>query len=336
MIMTMAAGGMTQLPSLEEIIYYQDRMSLVKEFNETVMFNDLLAVAGAYKDLANYGQGCGNYLTWGVMDEKSQDPYDRLLPRGGIFDRHAQGRQGRPQGRPHLHQVLVLPGRRGYGQDAARRGTDASAVHRVAAARRARSSRPASTTGPARLATPTRRPRTCRWRSGRWRASWSPTSTARRTSSSTSIRCSRRSAPPASPRCSMSSLGRIAARVIKALVITDYALEWSAQLLANMKAGDNTHLHRPAQPDRRRQRRERTRRAARCALALLRDEGRQRLSLRSGPGLQLELRTARRRWRARPGRAGAHRHARSAIRSSRSRSCAPSTPSILEWLVRFT
>ncbi len=55
------------------------------------------------------------------------------------------------------------------------------------------------------------------------------------------------------PEVLMSSLGRIAARVIKALVITDYALDWSAQLLANMKAGDNSIFTEPPNHDRRRQ-----------------------------------------------------------------------------------
>jgi [NiFe] hydrogenase large subunit len=85
MIMSIAAGGVTQLPDLSDINYYLDRMDLVKQFTETVMWPDLLAVAGAFPELATFGQGVGNFLTWGLLDDKSQDPEKRLFPRGAIF-----------------------------------------------------------------------------------------------------------------------------------------------------------------------------------------------------------------------------------------------------------
>jgi [NiFe] hydrogenase large subunit len=85
MIMTMAAGGVTQLPDISDINYYLDRMDLVKQFTEQVMWPDLLAVAGAFPELATFGQGVGNFLTWGLLDDKSQDPYKRLFPRGAVF-----------------------------------------------------------------------------------------------------------------------------------------------------------------------------------------------------------------------------------------------------------
>jgi [NiFe] hydrogenase large subunit len=85
MIMSIAAGGITQLPDLSDINYYLDRMDLVKQFTEQVMWPDLLAVAGAFPELATFGQGVGNFLTWGLLDDKSQDPEKRLFPRGAIF-----------------------------------------------------------------------------------------------------------------------------------------------------------------------------------------------------------------------------------------------------------
>jgi hydrogenase large subunit len=84
-IMNYAPGGVTQLPGLEDIITYQQRMAQVKDFIDTVMLPDLLAIAPYYIDLAGVGKSYGNFLTWGVLDEQSQDPYDRLFPRGGIF-----------------------------------------------------------------------------------------------------------------------------------------------------------------------------------------------------------------------------------------------------------
>jgi len=87
-IMNYAPGGMTQLPSMEQILLYKQRLSTVQGFIDTVMIPDLLAIAPYYLDLAATGKGVGNYLTWGVLDEKSQDPYDRLFPRGAIINRN--------------------------------------------------------------------------------------------------------------------------------------------------------------------------------------------------------------------------------------------------------
>ncbi|MBK5225142.1 MAG: nickel-dependent hydrogenase large subunit [Thermoleophilia bacterium] len=86
MINNYVPGGVTQMPSIEDIEFYISQMGIVKDFIDTVMVPDLLAIAPYYLDLATYGKGVGNFLTWGVLDEKSQDPYDRLFPRGGIFD----------------------------------------------------------------------------------------------------------------------------------------------------------------------------------------------------------------------------------------------------------
>ncbi len=86
MINNYVPGGVTQMPSIEDIEYYKSKMGEVKDFIDTVMVPDLLAIAPYYLDLAAFGKGVGNFLTWGVLEEKSQDPYDRLFPRGGIFD----------------------------------------------------------------------------------------------------------------------------------------------------------------------------------------------------------------------------------------------------------
>lgn len=90
MIMNYAPGGITQLPSIDEILYYQGRMREVQDFIDNIMVPDLLAIAPYYIDLAQTGKGVGNYLTWGLLDEESQDPYDRLFPRGAIFDSKLQ------------------------------------------------------------------------------------------------------------------------------------------------------------------------------------------------------------------------------------------------------
>jgi Ni,Fe-hydrogenase I large subunit len=84
MIMNFAVGGVTALPTLEQIIVYLSKMADVQAFTNDVMFNDLLAIAPFYLDLAKSGQGHRNYLTWGVLDGVSQQPKDRLFPAGGI------------------------------------------------------------------------------------------------------------------------------------------------------------------------------------------------------------------------------------------------------------
>ena len=85
MIMNYAPGGCTQLPGLQDIITYKQRMQTVADFVDTVVIPDLLAIAPYYIGLASVGKGVGNFLSWGVLDEKSQDPYDRVFPRGGIY-----------------------------------------------------------------------------------------------------------------------------------------------------------------------------------------------------------------------------------------------------------
>lgn len=87
MVMTYAAGGMMANLSLEEVQYYLGQMDKVKTFVDTVMVPDLLAIAPFYIDLATQGAGVGNYLSWGIYDDDSQNPENRLIPSGIIEDR---------------------------------------------------------------------------------------------------------------------------------------------------------------------------------------------------------------------------------------------------------
>jgi Ni,Fe-hydrogenase I large subunit len=77
---------MTTQPTVEQIVTYQDNMAVVKEFVDNVLWQDLLAVAPAYLDLATYGKGVGNFLTWGNFDDpKTQTMDTRLFPAGAVF-----------------------------------------------------------------------------------------------------------------------------------------------------------------------------------------------------------------------------------------------------------
>jgi Ni,Fe-hydrogenase I large subunit len=86
MVMNYAAGGMQTMPSIEMIQYYIGQMHLVKNFVDTVMVPDLLAIAPYYIGLAETGAGHGNYLSWGIFDDESQEPKNRLIPAGVIYD----------------------------------------------------------------------------------------------------------------------------------------------------------------------------------------------------------------------------------------------------------
>ena len=60
----------------------------IQEFVEKVYIPDLLAIAGFYKDWANWGGGVGNYLSYGDLPEGKTSEIDRLfLPRGAILNK---------------------------------------------------------------------------------------------------------------------------------------------------------------------------------------------------------------------------------------------------------
>ncbi|MCI0441700.1 nickel-dependent hydrogenase large subunit [bacterium] len=60
----------------------------IQEFVRDVYIPDLLAVAGFYKDWAQWGGGVGNYLAYGDLpDGKTNDTSRLFLPRGAILNR---------------------------------------------------------------------------------------------------------------------------------------------------------------------------------------------------------------------------------------------------------
>ena len=91
MVMSFIPGGMQERLEIEQIQYYIGAMERVKTFVDTVMVPDLLALAPAYIELAGQGQGVGNYLSWGLYDDESQDPANRVFPAGMITNRNITG-----------------------------------------------------------------------------------------------------------------------------------------------------------------------------------------------------------------------------------------------------
>jgi len=82
--MSTPPGGVTVIPTVEDINNYETIMKEVNDFVLNVMVPDTLAAGAAYIDLTKIGAGVGNFFTWGVLDDaKSRDPYQRALPLFG-------------------------------------------------------------------------------------------------------------------------------------------------------------------------------------------------------------------------------------------------------------
>jgi len=80
--MTSVPGGTAFVPTeskLDDILF---RFLKVKDFIDTALIPDTLAVAPFYLDAVGYGKGVGNFLSWGVFEEAGFDAYKRFLPRG--------------------------------------------------------------------------------------------------------------------------------------------------------------------------------------------------------------------------------------------------------------
>lgn len=237
MIMTMAAGGVVQLPNLSDIIYYQDHMSAVKDFTENVMWPDMLAVASAFTELATFGQGTGNYLTWGVLEDKSQDPYKRIFPRGGIFG-------GKLQVQPVDPAKVKLYAKYSYYDDSVGMGkTPLESAQE-----------PIKFDGYAPIEGDTFPTGKYDWTRAARYPSPDGKDVPMEVGPLSEVLVAYLNKQPdvvkyvdevlaalgatGKPEVLLSNLGRIGARVIKARVYIDHALEWSAQLLENIKAGD--------------------------------------------------------------------------------------------------
>ncbi|MBE0477359.1 MAG: nickel-dependent hydrogenase large subunit [Coriobacteriia bacterium] len=113
MVMSFIPGGMQERLEIEEIQYYIGAMERVKDFVDNVMVPDVLALAPVYIELAEQGQGVGNYLSWGLYDDASQEPANRVLPSGMILDRRITDVQ-----QPDLNEVRMFTKHSWYADDA--------------------------------------------------------------------------------------------------------------------------------------------------------------------------------------------------------------------------
>lgn len=82
--MTSIPGGTAFVPTEQKLDDILFRFTRVKEFIDTALIPDTLAIAPYILDAASFGGGCGNFLSWGVFEAEDLDPYKRYLPRGFV------------------------------------------------------------------------------------------------------------------------------------------------------------------------------------------------------------------------------------------------------------
>ena len=92
--MTSVPGGTAWVPTEEKLDDVLFRFTSLKEWIDTAMIPDTLAIAPFYKDALGYGGGVGNFLAWGVFTQEggeanAEGQYDltkRYMPGGVIMD----------------------------------------------------------------------------------------------------------------------------------------------------------------------------------------------------------------------------------------------------------
>ena len=84
--MTSVPGGTAFVPTVDKLDDILYRFVRVKDFVDTALIPDTLALAPllAKAGLHTYGGGTGNFLSWGVFEKSSLVPEERYLPRGFV------------------------------------------------------------------------------------------------------------------------------------------------------------------------------------------------------------------------------------------------------------
>jgi hydrogenase large subunit len=79
-------GGVTEVPTVDKISSFLWKLQELRNFIDNIYIPDVLAVAGVYSDYFGIGAGCGNLLSYGVLDlevtEKDLSKRNRLLKQG--------------------------------------------------------------------------------------------------------------------------------------------------------------------------------------------------------------------------------------------------------------
>lgn len=243
MVMNFVPGGVTHLPSIPQILDYRERLSMAKDFIDNVLVPDLLAIAPYYAaDLAAGGKGHANYLSWGVLDDASQDPYERVFPRGAIYD----GKLAVEKVDPKDCRIFT---KRAWFADGAGGGK-----HPLDFAQE-------------ELEAPDKMPDTKAELDGKYgwtaaaRIGERPMEVGPLAATLVAYLAGRKDVKAlvdtvlaavgaaGKPAALMSNLGRLAGRVVHAKVNADNALKWADELVANIKKGDTTYFIDKPIPD---------------------------------------------------------------------------------------
>ena len=89
--MTSVPGGTAFVPTADKLDDILFRFLKVKEFVDTALIPDTLAIAPFILDATTYGGGCGNFISWGVFEKSDLVPENRYMPRGFAQGLKAEG-----------------------------------------------------------------------------------------------------------------------------------------------------------------------------------------------------------------------------------------------------
>lgn len=245
MVMTYMPGGMQERLEPEQIEYYIGQMERVQQFVDEVMVPDLLMVAPKHLYLAKEGAGVGNYLSWGLFDVESQVPEERLLPRGMVVNRDIG--QIQPA---DLDEVKMFTKYSWYDDNAG------AGKHPLEGSQMPKFTQIQKMDDPA---TPTGKydwTQAARYGDQNLPMEVGPLAEilVAYGSGSQQVKSLVDSTLAAvgaagKPEILMSNLGRIAARVLRAKVNTDNAIQWAQDLVGNYAAGNQTVWKEVGVPD---------------------------------------------------------------------------------------
>jgi hydrogenase large subunit len=85
-IMTTIPGGTSFVPTDEKLARVLERAIAIRDWVQSTMVPDTLAIAPFYPEALSYGKGVGRFLAYGVLDKESRRSEDRYLPSGAIMD----------------------------------------------------------------------------------------------------------------------------------------------------------------------------------------------------------------------------------------------------------
>jgi hydrogenase large subunit len=78
---TYIPGGFTAVPTAGRITTFRDKLTWLRDFIDRVYIPDVEALSSVYDDYLTIGEGCGNFLAYGVFDQIDTGA-SRLLERG--------------------------------------------------------------------------------------------------------------------------------------------------------------------------------------------------------------------------------------------------------------